>query len=521
VEFLIQGIHAALQPLTLLLTVAGVALGLVISAMPGLTVSMAVVLLLPFTFYLPSGPSLGLMLGVFVGGMAGGAISAILINIPGNPASVITNVDGYPMTKKGRADLALGIAFLSSILGGLFGLIVLVLVAPQLADFALLFGAPEQAMLVLLGLTLVAGFSEGALIRGLISAGIGLAIATVGLDPITASSRYTFGTVIFQQGISFIPVMIGMFAIPVAIQSLRQKDGEIPENNSVSVHSFVGIKEAFGKLKSLGVCILRSSMIGSIIGAIPGTGSAIAATISYQYAERLSRDRETPFGEGHPEGISAPEAANSALTGGALIPMLILGIPGDPVTAVMLGALIIQGLSPGPLLFQNSPEIVYGLFGSYGVALIVLSIVAVFGIPFFVRAVRIPVRILMSAIVLLCVIGSFALKNSVLDVWIMLFFGALAFYMQKWKYPILPMLLALILGKILEEQFRMSLIIGLGDPLIFMKKPISLTFMVLTVVYLVWTLRQEWRARRAVAAKFTKSTSGEGCYEKGPKNDSR
>ena len=496
-EFLVQGVTAALEPLTLLLTVAGVALGLLISAMPGLTVSMAVVLLLPFTFYLPSGPALGLMLGVFVGGMAGGAIPAILINIPGNPASVITNVDGYPMTKKGRADLALGIAFLSSILGGLFGLLVLILVAPQLVEFALLFGAPEQAALVLLGLTLVAGFSEGSLVRGLISACIGLAVATVGMDPITASPRYTFGTVIFQQGISFIPVMIGMFAIPVAIQSLHPRQVRAP--NSISVHPFVGIKEAFGMLRSLAACIVRSSLVGTIIGAIPGTGSAVAATLGYQYAQRFSRHREVPFGQGNPEGISAPEAANSALTGGALIPMLILGIPGDPVTAVMLGALIIQGLTPGPMLFQNSPDVVYGLFGSYGVALIVLLIVAVFGIPLFVKAIRIPARILMPAIVLLCIIGSYALKNSVLDVWIMLAFGVLAFFMQKWRYPVLPMLLALILGEILEEQFRMSLIIGLGDPLIFFKKPISLTFIVLTVVYLGWTLWHERRSRLRAA----------------------
>ena len=489
-EFFSEGIVAALHPSTLLFTTAGVVLGLVISAMPGLTVSMAVVLLLPFTFYLESGPSLGLMLGVFVGGMAGGAISAILINIPGNPASVITNVDGYPMTRKGRADLALGIAFLSSVLGGLFGLLFLMLVAPQLAEFALLFGAPEQAMLVLLGLTLVAGFSEGALIRGLVSAGIGLAVATVGLDPISGSPRYTFDTVIFQQGISFIPVMIGMFAIPVAIRCLGRNSADTPAVANLAVHPLVGIVEAIGKLKILIGCIVRSSAIGAIIGAIPGTGSAIAATLGYQYAERFSKNRETPFGEGHPEGVSAPEAANSALTGGALIPMLILGIPGDPVTAVMLGALIIQGLTPGPLLFQNSPEVVYGLFGSYGVALVVLLAVAFVGIPFFVRAVRIPVRILMPMIVLLCVIGSYALKNSVLDVWIMLFFGILAFFMQKWNYPILPLLLALILGPILEEQFRMSLVIGLGDPFIFFKKPISLAFILLTAFYLVWVSRQ-------------------------------
>ncbi len=496
-DFLADGIAAAVVPRTLLFTTAGVAFGLVISAMPGLTVSMAVVLLLPFTFYLDSGPSLGLMLGVFVGGMAGGAVSAILIDIPGNPASVITNLDGYPMTRDGRADLALGIAFLSSILGGLFGLVALVLVAPQLAEFALLFGAPEQAMLVLLGLTLVAGFSEGTLIRGLLSAAIGLAVATVGLDPISASPRYDFDTVIFQQGISFIPVMIGMFAIPAAIRSLAREGVSVSVTNAVALHPFVGVVEAIGKLRSLAGCILRSSAIGTIVGAIPGTGSAIAATLGYQYAQRFSRNRETSFGAGHPEGISAPEAANSALTGGALIPMLILGIPGDPVTAVMLGALTIQGLTPGPLLFQNSPDIVYGLFGSYAVSLVVLLIVALVGIPLFVRAVRIPPRILMPTIVLLCVIGSYALKNSVLDIWIMLFFGILAFYMQKWNYPTLPLLLAVILGPILEEQFRISLIIGLGDPFIFFKKPISLGFIFLIAIYLIYISIRGWRRRRA------------------------
>jgi len=490
-HYLLDGIINALEPLTLLLTVAGVALGLVMAAIPGLTVSMAVVLLLPFTFYLASKPSLGLLIGVFVGGMAGGAISAILLNIPGNPASVITNRDGYPMAQKGRADLALGIAFLSSVLGGAFSLVVLILVAPQIAEIALKFGAPEQAALVLLGLTLVAGFSEGSLRRGLISAGLGLAVATTGMDPITASPRYVFDTVVLQQGVSFIPVMIGMFALPVAIQSLWDHQRREVRNMTPVVHAMKGVREAFGQLKSLAGCILRSSAVGTLIGAVPGTGSAVAAILSYQYAERFSKRRDVPFGEGQPEGIAAPEAANSALTGGALIPMLVLGIPGDPVTAVMLGALLIQGLTPGVLLFQNNADIVYGLFGSFAVALAILAVVGTIGIPLFVRTVRIPVRMLMPAIVLLCIIGAFALKNSVLDIWIMLAFGALAYFMKRWNYPVLPMLLALILGPILEEQFRMSLIIALGDPFIFLQKPISLTFIILFVVYLGWSFWRE------------------------------
>lgn len=490
-EPLLNGLIEGLQPLTLLLTAVGVVLGLVIAAIPGLTVSLAVVLLLPFTFYLPPNPALGMLIGVFVGGMAGGAISAVLLNIPGNPASIITTRDGYPMAKEGRADLALGIAFLASVLGGAFSLLVLCLVAPQIARFALLFGAAEQAMLVLLGLTLVAGFSEGSTIRGLISAGLGLAIAMIGLDPITASPRYTFDTVELQQGISFIPVMIGMFALPVVIETMvRTRSQPLPPVIPIS-HALLGVRQAVASLKQLWPCVFRSSVIGTTIGAIPGTGSAIAAILSYQYTERLSKNRDIEFGKGHPEGIAAPEAANSAMTGGALIPMLILGIPGDPVTAVMLGALLIQGLTPGYTLFNDSAEIVYGLFASFGISLVLLTLVGLLGVPFFVKVIRMPARILMPTIVLLCIIGSYALQNSVLDVWVMLAAGVLAYYMRRWNYPVLPLLLALILGKIFETQFRMSLIIALGDPLIYFKKPISLAFILLFAAFLIWTIRRE------------------------------
>ena len=512
---LLNGLIEGLQPFTLLLTAVGVVLGLVIAAIPGLTVSLAVVLLLPFTFYLPASPALGMLIGVFVGGMAGGAISAILLNIPGNPASIITTRDGYPMAKEGRADVALGIAFLSSILGGAFSLLVLCLVAPQIAKFALLFGAAEQAMLVLLGLTLVAGFSEGSIIRGLISAGLGLAIAMIGLDPITASARYTFDTVELQQGISFIPVMIGMFALPVAIQTLaRTGDNSLPPPIPVA-NAQLGVRQAIASINQLWGCIFRSSAIGTTIGAIPGTGSAIAAILSYQYAERFSKNRTVEFGKGHPEGIAAPEAANSALTGGALIPMLILGIPGDPVTAVMLGALLIQGLTPGFTLFRDSSEIVYGLFASFGISLALLTIISLLGIPLFVKVIRIPARVLMPTIVLFCIIGSYALQNSVLDVWVMLSAGVLAYYMQRWNYPILPLLLALILGKIFETQFRMSLIIALGDPLIFLKKPISLAFVVLFVSFLIWTVRREFlqSRRNNGSAGSTSSPASKNAHE--------
>ncbi len=505
-DVIAQGAIAAVSPLTLAMTVIGVVIGIVIAAIPGLTVTMAVAVLLPFTFYMSSAASLGLLIGTFVGGMAGGAISSILINIPGNPASIVTNLDGYPLAQKGRADLALGTAFFASVLGGAFSLLLLILVAPQIANIALLVGAVEQTTLVLLGLTLVAGFSEGSLVRGLISAGIGLVIGTVGLDPITANARFTFGSVALQQGLSFVPIMIGMFALPSVIEFMCDKVKYEIGAKITMRQALRGAREAVGQLRRIWPVVLKSSIIGTVIGAIPGTGSAIAAVLSYRYAERTTRERSVPFGKGNIEGIAAPEAANSAMTGGALIPMLVLGIPGDPITAVMLGALIIHGLTPGVTLFTQTPEIVYGLFASFGVSLILLSIVGAFGIPIFVKTVAIPMRFLMAVIVLLSVVGAYTIDNSLLDVWIMLASGIFAYYFRRWGYPLLPMLLALILGKILEEQFRMSLIIALGNPLIFLMKPLSLLFVCVFVAFLSWKIWQTLRTRSPMSGKPASST---------------
>ena len=464
----------------------GVVFGILVSAIPGLTTTIGVVLLLPFTYYLESSSSLGMLMGVFVGGMAGGAIPAILINIPGNPASIVTNINGYPLAKSGRGDFALGLALMSSTMGALIGLIMLFLISPQLSDFALKFGAVEQFALVLLGLSLVSALSEKSVIKGYISMCLGLMIATVGLDPITAVPRYNFGTVSMQQGISFIPVMIGMFAIPTILESMViSKSFKFPTIDRNFSECIKGVISALNQIKNSKFNIIRSSVIGSIIGAIPGTGSAIAATLSYQLTKKIERKDNERMNF---QGIISPEAANSAMSGGALIPMLTLGIPGDPVTAVMLGALTIHGLEPGPMMLLSFPEAYYGLLGSFAISILFLAILSFFGIPIFLKALRIKTNYIMPVIFVLCIIGSFALRNAMLDVWIMLIFGVIAFYMNRHNYPILPMILALILGKILEEQFRMSLIISLGDPFIFFKKPISLTLLLilgsfLTVIF--------------------------------------
>ena len=480
---MIDLLFANLNFLTIALIFFGVAFGILVSAIPGLTTTIGVVLLLPFSFYLDSASSLGMLMGVFVGGMAGGAIPAILINIPGNPASIVTNVNGYPLAQSGKGDFALGLAMISSTFGALIGLIILFLISPELSDFALKFGAVEQCALVLLGLSLVSALSEKSVMKGYISMCFGLMVATIGLDPITATPRYNFNTVALQQGISFIPVMIGMFALPTIIESLIiSKDFKFPSLDKNFKQCLVGVYDAFKEIIQSKFNVIRSSVIGSIIGAIPGTGSAIAATLSYQLTKKIEKsDDNDRFSS---QGIISPEAANSSMSGGALIPMLTLGIPGDPVTAVMLGALTIHGLEPGPLMISSFPEAYYGLLGSFAVSVLFLIILTLIGIPFFLKAIRVKTKYLMPIIFVLCIIGSFALRNSMLDVWIMIIFGVIAFYMNRNGYPILPMILALILGKILEEQFRMSLIISLGDPFIFFKKPISLTLLIILGCFL-------------------------------------
>lgn len=484
-----------LSLISISLTGAGVAFGILVAAIPGLTTTIGVVLLLPFSFYLDSTTSLGMLMGVFVGGMAGGAIPAILLNIPGNPASIVTNINGYPLAQAGKADFALGLALMSSCFGAIIGLLILILISPQLSNFALKFGAVEQFSLILLGLSSVAALTEKSVIKGYISMCLGLIIATVGLDPITSVPRYNFGTVAMQQGISFIPVMIGMFAIPTIIQSLViGKNFIFPSINKNFFDCLSGIMAALKELKNAKFTLMSSSVLGAIIGAIPGTGSAIAASLSYQLTKKIYQDKEDKLAT---HGVISPEAANSAMSGGALIPMLTLGIPGDPVTAVMLGALLIHGLTPGPLMILTVPEAYYGLLGSFTISIFFLIIIALVGIPFFLKAMKVKSIYLMPVIFVLCIVGSFALKNSMFDVWIMLIFGVIGYYMNKHNYPILPMILALILGKILEEQFRMSLIISLGDPFIFFKKPISLILLLFLGSFLT-----------VISVKFLKNSLG-------------
>jgi putative tricarboxylic transport membrane protein len=480
-----------LQPQNIVASLVGVFFGLFIGSTPGLTISLGMVLLLPITFKLSAVTSICLMLGLYASGMTGGSISAILLNIPGTPSASATAIDGHEMAKRGRAGEALGIAVSSSFFGGIFGLTCLVIAAPVIAKIALNFGAPELFAIVLLGLTLICSFGQESVIKGLLSGIIGLIIMTVGLDPMMGTPRFTFKMVELQAGISFLPAMIGLFAIPQILVGIAGNVQVIPEYKARISGVLPRIKDLFKLLRSM----LIGSLLGTGIGAIPGAGGPIAVFLSYDYARRTSK-RSANFGKGEPQGVAAPEASNNAVAGGALIPMLTLGIPGDPITAILLGALLIHGLIPGPLLFQQSPQFVYSVFWAYLMANLFNLCLTFSTIKIWVKVLKVPERILLPIILILCVVGTFALRNTFFDTGIMFCFGLLGYFMKKFGFPIVPMLLAIILGPNLEEHLRMSLIISQGDFTIFLTHPISLAFIMISIVsFLTPLIKPLWKKK--------------------------
>ena len=484
-----------LQFHNILASIIGVMFGLFIGSTPGLTISLGMVLLLPITFRMEAVTSICLLLGLYASGMTGGSLSAILLNIPGTPSGSATAIDGHAMAKKGRAGEALGVAVSASFFGGIFGLTCLVLAAPLIAKVALRFGAPELFSIVLLGLTLICSFGQKSVIKGLISGVIGLIIMTVGLDPMMGRPRFTFGQVELQAGISFLPAMIGLFAVPQILLGISSKTKIFPEYKE----KLSGVLPKIGDLFKLVKTMLLGSVIGTGVGAIPGAGGPIAVFLSYDYARRISK-KGSNYGQGEPEGVAAPESSNNAVAGGALIPMLTLGIPGDPITAILLGALMIHGLIPGPLLFEQSPQFVYSVFWAYLVANLANLIVTFSTIKLWVKVLKVPQPALLPIIFILCIVGTFALRNTFFDTGVMFCFGLLGYFMIKFQFPIIPLLLAIILGPNLEEHLRMSLIISQGDYGIFFTHPICLGFIILSVFSffgpLVWPL---WKNRKRSA----------------------
>jgi putative tricarboxylic transport membrane protein len=472
------------------LSLAGVLIGVVLGALPGVSSTMALAILLPVSYAMQPEAAMVFLIGVFSASVFGGSISAILVNIPGTPGAIVTQFDGYPMAKAGRAGQALSYALLASTIGGLLGLAILTVVAPLIAAAALNFRSPEFAMAAVFGLTMLAYASPGSTFRGVLIGCIGLLIGMVGFDKLTDVPRFDFGTRVLQNGIDIVPLTVGIFGFAeVLINLTRTREVIAP------IAKIGRILPPLARLVRLVPAMFRGSMIGTFVGAVPAAGSAIAVALSYAQEHRLSK-KPDDFGKGEPAGIVAPEAANNACVAGALVPMMTLGVPGDTMTAVLMGALLLHGLRPGPLLFADNPEFVGIIYGSLFSAILLTLVFGFAAIAIIVQVMKMPRHILMIVIATLCIFGSFAIRNTISDVYVMVFFGAVGFALYRLRLPAAPLAFGLILGPLLEENVRRSLIVGKGSWWVFVERPISFTLLLLSAAALLYPLVGLWQQRR-------------------------
>lgn len=490
------------QPQLLLLVGVGTFAGIYIGAIPGLSVTMAVSILISFTFSWDVLPAISLMVGIYMGGVYGGSRTAILLNIPGAPSAIATAMDGYPMAKKGEAGQAIGVTTVMSFFGGLIGILVLALAAPFVSEFALTFQPRDYMLLAVLGILLVGSLSSGSLIKGIFAGALGIAIGAVGRDPLTFAERFTFDLRLMEGGISFIAVMIGMFGVSEALQQLQNV-------NMKAVRQKIDkIVPSFGTIKKYLPLSLQTSSIGVIIGALPGTGGDIAALMAYDHAKRVTKNPEVPFGEGAMEGLVAPETANNAAVGGAFIPMMTLGIPGDAVTAIMIGALFIHGLNPGPMLMIDQPDMFWFIVGALMTANVFMLIFGLTGIKIFTKIVEMPRSIIIPLILLLSIVGAYAVNNSITDVYWMLCFGVFGYFMRHYGYPLGPVILGVILSRLLDDNWRRAIISEREDLGRFFEgiftSPLSLVLFISVILIFVsqtpiWTSMKKRLFRKATS----------------------
>jgi len=483
VEFLPDVFSALTELNNILLLCVGVLTGIIVGALPGLTATMALALLLPFTFSMQAETSLITMGGLYIGGIYGGCISAILINTPGTPSAIATTFDGYPLAKKGKAPHALITAAISSGIGGIIGGLALLFLTPMLANWALSFGPPEYFWVAILGLTMIATLSSGTMLKGLIGGCIGMLLGTIGISPVGGESRYTFGFTELQSGLELIVILIAFFCIPEVISMIEKRAR--PQKSLAKERGI--IKSLFVKYIKKPFLILRSSIIGIIVGIIPGAGGNIAALLSYDNAVRFSKDKES-FGKGNIEGVMAAETSNNAEVGGSLVPLLSLGIPGAPPAAIILGALMMQGITPGPNLMEEHPALVYTFLFTFIIANIIMLVFGIMGSRYIGKVLSLPTYYLAPSIVFLTIVGTYAIRYNLFDVFLLIGFGLLAYIMKNAGFNPAPIVLGLILGPIAERGLTQSLLLGSASGSIFelfFTRPISIILILLCVISLL------------------------------------
>jgi putative tricarboxylic transport membrane protein len=481
IQHLFAGFGVATTAANLFYCLIGAVAGTLVGILPGLGPIAGIALLIPVTFGLNATSAIIMLCGIYYGAMYGGSTTSILLNIPGETASVITCIDGYQMAQKGKAGPALAMCAIGSFTAGTLAIFGMVFLAPPLADAALAFGPPEYFSLMVCGFIVLSNVTGTSLLKSLMMAVAGLIIGTVGLDPVTGDYRFTFGSTYLLSGIEFVAVAIGLFGIAEVLSNVDQPLENLEQK--VIVPRFRDLYPSLRDLKASIGAILRGSGIGFGVGLIPGPAPVIATYASYMVEKRISGHPEE-FGKGAIEGVAGPESANNAACQSAFIPLFVLGIPFAPPTAILLGALMIHGVLPGPMMISEHPDVFWGVVASMYIGNFILLLLNLPFVPFFANILRIPKRILLPIVMLFCITGMFTVNNSIDDVWVMILCGVLGFVMRKWAYEAAPLLLALVLGPKLEVAFRQSLMLSHGSFGIFVEKPFSLVFLLATLVFL-------------------------------------
>lgn len=480
---------------TLLLILAGVLVGMIVGAVPGLTANMSVAVLVPLTFTMGPTDAIGVLAGVWLGALYGGTLPAILINMPGTPADMMTTLDGYPMSRRGEGGRAIGIGVLSSFVGGVFSVLILGIGGPFLASVARNFGSAEYFAVAVLGLSVIAFVSGSSLLKGLASALIGLLAGVIGRDLLTGQPRLTFDEPQLIGGLDFIAVVVGIFGLSEVIEQIYSRQHRVTQRPQKVSRIWTALRDVI----PLRWVLLRSSAIGTVVGAMPGAGATIASVISYGTQKQVSKQPEL-MGKGAPEGVSASDSANNAASGGAMLTMLSLGIPGDSLTAILLGALVIQGVQPGPLLFESAPELVSSIFISLLIANVCLLLIGMLGARHFAKVLNVPRPLLYPAIAVACIAGTYALNGSSFDVGVMLVFAVIGFLFSRADIPKAPLVLAVILGPILETNLRRMLQLHDNDLVAsagtLATSPVGLPVMVVTLILFALPGVKALRSRR-------------------------